>query len=203
MCHYLHRIEKYSAYRLLLGIYSTNRLRPERRSDMYHHRAADYATPVGMVPPCTSQSSGRQTALCVLQICHNVERKYRRCVERRCRSSTRRLLSMYTLRGLKMYLRSVLCRNITQDSVLPSRQPLHDISANMLAFATLLALVSASLPPVLAHGGVIAYSNGGNWYQGWYDTSSSSSSIPLTYVHIRAPYSPPSGQITIQRPWSS
>ncbi|KAF8960155.1 glycosyl hydrolase family 61-domain-containing protein [Flammula alnicola] len=36
-----------------------------------------------------------------------------------------------------------------------------------------------------AHGGVLAYSNAGNWYQGW------------------NPYNTPTGQTTIQRPWSS
>ncbi|EKM58977.1 glycoside hydrolase family 61 protein, partial [Phanerochaete carnosa HHB-10118-sp] len=36
-----------------------------------------------------------------------------------------------------------------------------------------------------AHGGVLSYSNAGNWYWGW------------------APYNSPTGQTTIQRPWSS
>ena len=39
---------------------------------------------------------------------------------------------------------------------------------DMFAFATLVALASAALPQVFAHGGVLAYSNAGNWYQGWY-----------------------------------
>lgn len=55
----------------------------------------------------------------------------------------------------------------------------------MFAFTALLALASSALPAVLAHGGVLAYSNGGNWYQGW------------------APYNSPVGQTTIQRPWST
>ncbi|KAF7797709.1 hypothetical protein EIP86_008909 [Pleurotus ostreatoroseus] len=55
----------------------------------------------------------------------------------------------------------------------------------MFAFASLLALASATLPSVLAHGGVLLYSNDGNWYQGW------------------APYNSPVGQTTIQRPWST
>ncbi|KAI0638640.1 cellulose-growth-specific protein [Trametes polyzona] len=55
----------------------------------------------------------------------------------------------------------------------------------MFAFAALAAFASAALPKVLAHGGVLAYSNAGNWYQGW------------------APYNSPVGQTTIQRPWSS
>ncbi|GJE99435.1 glycoside hydrolase family 61 protein [Phanerochaete sordida] len=50
---------------------------------------------------------------------------------------------------------------------------------------SLLALVSTALPSVIAHGGVLSYSNGGNWYQGW------------------APYNSPTGQTTIQRPWST
>ena len=37
----------------------------------------------------------------------------------------------------------------------------------MFAFATVLAVASAALPTALAHGGVLAYSNAGNWYQGW------------------------------------
>ncbi|EIW61516.1 cellulose-growth-specific protein [Trametes versicolor FP-101664 SS1] len=55
----------------------------------------------------------------------------------------------------------------------------------MFAFAALTALASVALPKVLAHGGVLSYSNAGNWYQGW------------------APYDTPVGQTTIQRPWSS
>ncbi|OCH87433.1 cellulose-growth-specific protein [Obba rivulosa] len=55
----------------------------------------------------------------------------------------------------------------------------------MFAFATLLAVASATLPRALAHGGVLAYLNAGNWYQGW------------------APYDTPVGQTSIQRPWSS
>ena len=37
----------------------------------------------------------------------------------------------------------------------------------MFAFAALTALASVALPKVLAHGGVLSYSNAGNWYQGW------------------------------------
>ncbi|KAI0693503.1 glycoside hydrolase family 61 protein D [Cytidiella melzeri] len=55
----------------------------------------------------------------------------------------------------------------------------------MFAFATLLVIASAAIPTALAHGGVLAYSNAGNWYQGW------------------APYNSPTGQTTIQRPWST
>ncbi|KAI0329645.1 cellulose-growth-specific protein [Cubamyces sp. BRFM 1775] len=55
----------------------------------------------------------------------------------------------------------------------------------MFAFTALVTLASAALPKVLAHGGVLSYSNAGNWYQGW------------------APYNSPVGQTTIQRPWSS
>ena len=38
----------------------------------------------------------------------------------------------------------------------------------MFAVASLIALASSALPTVFAHGGVLAYSNAGNWYQGWY-----------------------------------
>ncbi|OBZ77857.1 Cellulose-growth-specific protein [Grifola frondosa] len=55
----------------------------------------------------------------------------------------------------------------------------------MFAFTALVALASAALPKVLAHGGVLAYSNAGNWYQGW------------------APYDTPVGQTSIERPWST
>ncbi|KAF7799811.1 hypothetical protein EIP86_011053 [Pleurotus ostreatoroseus] len=55
----------------------------------------------------------------------------------------------------------------------------------MFALPALLALASAALPKALAHGGVLAYSNGGTWYQGW------------------APYNSPTGQTTIQRPWAT
>ena len=49
----------------------------------------------------------------------------------------------------------------------------------MFAFATLAAVASAALPQVLAHGGVLAYSNAGNWYQGWCVLSP----VLATYVH--------------------
>ncbi|KAI0076549.1 cellulose-growth-specific protein [Panus rudis PR-1116 ss-1] len=55
----------------------------------------------------------------------------------------------------------------------------------MFAIASILAVASAAIPQVLAHGGVLSYSNAGNWYQGW------------------APYNSPVGQTTIQRPWST
>ncbi|KAJ8508423.1 hypothetical protein ONZ45_g9304 [Pleurotus djamor] len=50
------------------------------------------------------------------------------------------------------------------------------------------ALVTAALgvlPRVLGHGGVLYYSNAGNWYNGW------------------RPYNSPTGQSTIQRPWAT
>lgn len=37
----------------------------------------------------------------------------------------------------------------------------------MFAFATLVALASAALPSVLAHGGVLSYQIEGQIYQGW------------------------------------
>ncbi|KAI0758199.1 glycosyl hydrolase family 61-domain-containing protein [Fomes fomentarius] len=55
----------------------------------------------------------------------------------------------------------------------------------MFAFAALVTLASAALPQVLAHGGVLSYVIEGTDYQGW------------------APYNSPTGQTTIQRPWSS
>ncbi|EIW77477.1 hypothetical protein CONPUDRAFT_139222 [Coniophora puteana RWD-64-598 SS2] len=51
----------------------------------------------------------------------------------------------------------------------------------MDAFASLLAFVACAS----AHGGVLYYANGGNWYDGW------------------QPYNTPTGQTSIQRPWSS
>lgn len=54
----------------------------------------------------------------------------------------------------------------------------------MHTFGTLFALASAA-STVLAHGGVLWYSNAGQWYQGW------------------APYNSPVGQTSIQRPWST
>ncbi|KAH0589832.1 Esterase/lipase/thioesterase [Termitomyces sp. 'cryptogamus'] len=45
--------------------------------------------------------------------------------------------------------------------------------------------LSVFLPIVLAHGGVLSYSNAGNWYWGW------------------QPYNTPVGQTSIQRPWST
>ncbi|KAA1478682.1 glycoside hydrolase family 61 protein D [Dentipellis sp. KUC8613] len=55
----------------------------------------------------------------------------------------------------------------------------------MFAAAALLALASTAIQGALAHGGVLAYSNAGNWYQGW------------------APYNSPTGQTSIERPWST
>jgi len=46
-------------------------------------------------------------------------------------------------------------------------------------------LSTSSVPAVLAHGGVLYYSNGGNWYNGW------------------MPYNTPVGQTGIERPWST
>ena len=37
----------------------------------------------------------------------------------------------------------------------------------MFAFATLVALASAALPQVLAHGGVLSYKIDGQIFQGW------------------------------------
>lgn len=51
--------------------------------------------------------------------------------------------------------------------------------------STILALSLLSVPTVLAHGGVLAISNAGNWYNGW------------------QPYNTPTGQSSIIRPWSS
>ena len=47
------------------------------------------------------------------------------------------------------------------------------------------SLVLAALPLARAHGGVLSYSIAGTYYEGW------------------APYNSPTGQTTIQRPWSS
>ncbi|KAJ7654619.1 glycosyl hydrolase family 61-domain-containing protein [Mycena polygramma] len=49
--------------------------------------------------------------------------------------------------------------------------------------SALIAL--AALPKALAHGGVLSYNIGGTVYQGW------------------SPYNTPTGQTTIQRPWST
>ncbi|KAJ3493757.1 hypothetical protein NLJ89_g10946 [Agrocybe chaxingu] len=54
----------------------------------------------------------------------------------------------------------------------------------MLAIASLAAL-ALSVQQVAAHGGVLYYSNGGNWYKGF------------------TPYNTPVGQVTIQRPWNT
>ncbi|CAL1710435.1 unnamed protein product [Somion occarium] len=55
----------------------------------------------------------------------------------------------------------------------------------MLSLVSLFAIASIAVPTALAHGGVLSYVNAGNWYQGW------------------APYNSPTGQTTIQRPWST
>ncbi|KAJ3483445.1 hypothetical protein NLI96_g6306 [Meripilus lineatus] len=55
----------------------------------------------------------------------------------------------------------------------------------MLGFVSLATLAAALLPEALAHGGVLSYSNAGTWYWGW------------------RPYDSPTGQTSIQRPWSS
>jgi len=55
----------------------------------------------------------------------------------------------------------------------------------MLSFATLAVLAGAAVTQVAAHGGVLSYSWTKTWYSGW------------------APYDSPTGQTTIQRPWSS
>ena len=55
----------------------------------------------------------------------------------------------------------------------------------MISFAPLFAIAFASLPRILAHGGVLSYSNAGTWYWGW------------------KPYNSPDGQTTIQRPWAT
>ncbi len=57
----------------------------------------------------------------------------------------------------------------------PVRFPQHTVTpaaysrkhSDMFALTALLAVASATLPKALAHGGVLAYSNGGNWFQGW------------------------------------
>lgn len=54
--------------------------------------------------------------------------------------------------------------------------------SSLAVFAT---VTLSQLAKVAAHGGVLAYSNAGNWYQGW------------------APYNTPVGQTTIERPWST
>lgn len=48
----------------------------------------------------------------------------------------------------------------------------------MFAFAALVALASAALPQVLAHGGVLSYVIEGATYQGW-----AVRTIPLEYSY--------------------
>lgn len=48
----------------------------------------------------------------------------------------------------------------------------------MFAFAALVALASAALPQVLAHGGVLSYVIEGTTYQGW-----AVRTIPLDYSY--------------------
>ncbi|KZT32427.1 hypothetical protein SISSUDRAFT_1055552 [Sistotremastrum suecicum HHB10207 ss-3] len=47
------------------------------------------------------------------------------------------------------------------------------------------ALAAVGVTQVAAHGGVLSYANAGNWYWGW------------------QPYNSPTGQTSIQRPWST
>lgn len=55
----------------------------------------------------------------------------------------------------------------------------------MFAAAALFTLAASFATRVAAHGGVLSYSNAGTWYWGW------------------QPYDTPTGQTTIQRPWST
>ncbi|KAH8115370.1 glycosyl hydrolase family 61-domain-containing protein [Phellopilus nigrolimitatus] len=55
----------------------------------------------------------------------------------------------------------------------------------MISFSSLAVLSSIAVSQVAAHGGVLSYSWAGEWYWGW------------------EPYDTPTGQTTIQRPWSS
>ncbi|KZS96272.1 hypothetical protein SISNIDRAFT_547739 [Sistotremastrum niveocremeum HHB9708] len=48
-----------------------------------------------------------------------------------------------------------------------------------------LVIAAACTAKVAAHGGVLSYSNAGNWYWGW------------------QPYNSPTGQTSIQRPWAT
>ncbi|KAL5483152.1 CEL1 [Sanghuangporus weigelae] len=52
-------------------------------------------------------------------------------------------------------------------------------------FSTLALLSAVAVTQVAAHGGVLEYSWGENWYFGW------------------APYNSPTGQTSIQRPWAT
>jgi lytic cellulose monooxygenase (C1-hydroxylating) len=51
--------------------------------------------------------------------------------------------------------------------------------------STLAVLSAVAVSQVLAHGGVLEYSWDNQWYFGW------------------QPYNSPTGQSTLQRPWSS
>jgi len=55
----------------------------------------------------------------------------------------------------------------------------------MFSFAKLVAFTALAVSQVAAHGGVLSYGFGGTIYQGW------------------QPYDSPTGQTSIQRPWSS
>ncbi|KAK7443768.1 Esterase/lipase/thioesterase [Stygiomarasmius scandens] len=55
----------------------------------------------------------------------------------------------------------------------------------MLSQLLAFSLIALPIKGALAHGGVLAYSNVGEWYNGW------------------APYNSPDGQSTIQRPWAT
>ncbi|THH08042.1 hypothetical protein EW145_g2971 [Phellinidium pouzarii] len=55
----------------------------------------------------------------------------------------------------------------------------------MLTFASFAVLSATAVTQVAAHGGVLSYAWSGQWYFGW------------------QPYNSPTGQTTLQRPWSS
>lgn len=61
----------------------------------------------------------------------------------------------------------------------------------MFAFATLLALASAALPTVLAHGGVLSYANAGKWYEGWFVDHIFLSYFYLTLLSLGHPMTHP------------
>ena len=65
------------------------------------------------------------------------------------------------------------------------QHPTKELVLSTMSLAGLVALALTALPSVFAHGGVLSYSNAGTWYWGW------------------QPYDTPTGQTSIQRPWSS
>ena len=73
----------------------------------------------------------------------------------------------------------------------------------MLSFTSLSVLASVAVSQVAAHGGVLSYSWTNTWYWGWepYDRQvvSEHSSAGNLFDAIDSP----TGQTTIQRPWSS